>query len=79
MSESTPHGASPEATGAPGGPALPILAPSGSSAATASRPDEKLEDGYHIYESNPVPWWIALIWLSFFVFALGYLLSNLIG
>jgi hypothetical protein len=62
-----------------GGPTLPILAPSGASPATASRPEEKLDGAYHIYESNPVPWWVALLWLSFFLFALGYLLLNLIG
>ena len=57
---------------------IPILAPLGSSPAGASRPDEQLDERYHIYETNPVPWWVALLWLSFFVFAVSYLILNLI-
>lgn len=59
-------------------PAGPILAPPGSSPSDASRPEQRLDGRFHIYESNPVPWWIALIWLSFFVFAVTYLIVNLI-
>jgi hypothetical protein len=56
----------------------PILAPPGASAAAASRPDQTLEDGrFHIYESNPAPWWIGLLWLSFFIFGVTYLMLNL--
>ena len=33
---------------------------------------------YHTYESHPMPWWLALIWLSFFIFALTYLFRNLL-
>ena len=60
------------------GAARPILAPPGASPARASRPDEVLDESYHIYESNPVPWWVALIWLSFFIFGLTYLVLNLL-
>lgn len=35
------------------------------------------EKTYHTYESNPMPWWLALIWLLFFVFAFVYLLRSL--
>lgn len=60
-------------------PGNPILAPPGASPAEASRPDMPLEDGrYHIYESHPAPWWIALLWLAFFVFGIAYLIVNLV-
>ena len=63
---------------APKGGSAPILAPPGASAAEASRPDQMLEDGrYHIYESNPVPWWLALIWLTFLICGATYLIVNL--
>jgi hypothetical protein len=56
------------------------LAPSGASAAEASHPDQTLEDGhYHIYESNPAPWWIGVLWLGFFIFGVTYLILNLLG
>lgn len=57
----------------------PILAPSGASPAAASGPDGPLEDGrYHIYDTNPVPWWVAALWVAFFVFAVVYLIVHLI-
>ena len=54
--------------------------PRGARARRARRdPSTPLEDGrYHIYESNPVPWWMALLWLAFFVFAVTYLIRNLL-
>jgi len=36
------------------------------------------EETYHIYESNPVPWWIAILWLAYFIFAVVYLFQNLL-
>jgi hypothetical protein len=39
---------------------------------------ESEERGFHTYEPNPVPWWIALLWVSFFVFGIAYLVVNLI-
>jgi hypothetical protein len=73
-------GASAEPHPAPAAdPRGPILAPAGASAATANRPDSGLDGGhYHIYESNPAPWWIGLLWLSFFVFGATYLILNLL-
>jgi hypothetical protein len=63
----------------PPGPG-PLVAPPGASPAAASRPDAPLEDGrYHIYEANPVPWWVALVWLGFFAFAIAYLITSLLG
>jgi hypothetical protein len=56
----------------------PILAPTGASAAEASRPETHLDEAYHIYESNPAPWWIGVLWLSFFVFGVTYLILNLL-
>ena len=57
----------------------PILAPSGASPASSSSPDVPLEDGrYHIYDTNPVPWWLAVLWVAFFVFAAAYLIVNLL-
>jgi hypothetical protein len=56
----------------------PIVVPPGASAAGASDPHRDLDDGrYHIYESNPVPWWVALVWLFFIAFAIAYLITNL--
>jgi hypothetical protein len=58
----------------------PIVAPRGESAATASRPDTQLDDRrYHIYEANPAPWWIALLWAAFLLFGATYLIVNLLG
>lgn len=57
----------------------PILAPRSKSAAEASRPDTELEESrYNHYEANPVPWWISLLWVSFFVFGVIYLVTNLV-
>jgi hypothetical protein len=35
------------------------------------------EETYHTYESHPIPWWLALKWLIFFLFAFTYLFRNL--
>jgi hypothetical protein len=56
----------------------PIVAPHSASPAESSRPDIPLEGEYHIYESNPVPWWIALMWISFLIFGISYLMVNLV-
>jgi hypothetical protein len=57
----------------------PVLAGPSASSAEASRPDVPLEDGrWHNYESNPVPWWVALAWLWFFSFGIIYLLKSMI-
>jgi hypothetical protein len=61
-----------------GRPTAPIVAPRGASPAEASQPDHVLESRFHAYESHPVPWWITLIWVSFFGFGISYLLVNLI-
>lgn len=56
-----------------------IVAPPGRPAATASRPDSGLdEERIHVYESNPAPWWLGLIWATFFVFGATYLIVNLL-
>jgi hypothetical protein len=57
----------------------PIVAPRGEPPARASRPDQVLDPRFQTYESNPAPWWIALLWASFFVFGVAYLLINLIS
>lgn len=56
----------------------PIIASRGHSAAEASRPETTLDERYHTYESNPVPWWLSLVWVSFLVFGALYLVVNLI-
>ena len=58
----------------------PVLAPGGTSPASASGPDVGLEEGErcHVYEANPAPWWVGLLWLAFFVFAVVYLVANLV-
>ena len=56
----------------------PIVAPAGDSPATAARPDTPLEERFHIYEANPAPWWVGLLWLSFFVFGVVYLIVHLL-
>jgi hypothetical protein len=57
----------------------PILAAPGASPAESSRPELPLEDGrWHTYESNPIPWWVALAWLWFFAFGIIYLLKSMI-
>ncbi len=37
------------------------------------------EETYHTYESNPVPWWIVILWLAYFIFAIIYLFQNLLA
>jgi hypothetical protein len=37
------------------------------------------EETYHIYEANPVPWWILILWLAYFIFAIVYLFRNLLS
>lgn len=56
----------------------PIVALPSESAATASRPDQALDERYHAYESNPAPWWIGLAWIAFLVFGAAYLIVNLL-
>ena len=61
-------------------PADPRLAPRGASPAAASDPRVSLDDPqYHVYEANPAPWWVALVWGGFFVFGFLYLLKNLMA
>jgi hypothetical protein len=55
-----------------------VLAPHGASPADASDPKRELDEHWHIYEANPVPWWVALVWLGFIGFAIVYLIRNLL-
>ena len=56
----------------------PVLAPLGASAAEASHPETQLDERFHIYESHPAPWWIGLLWASYLIFGVIYLIMNLI-
>jgi len=56
----------------------PVLAPLGASSAEASRPETQLDERYHIYESNPAPWWIGLLWAAYLIFGVMYLIVNLL-
>lgn len=59
--------------------AEPVIVSRGESPAAASRPDRSPEDErWHLYEANPVPWWVAVMWLCFFAFGVIYLIRNLI-
>lgn len=42
------------------------------------QPESQEQESFHTYEHNPVPWWVALMWIAFFVFAISYLLVNLL-
>lgn len=55
----------------------PVLAPPGGSPALASRPDTDLDHAYHAYEANPVPWWVAVLWVAFLIGGATYLVFNL--
>ncbi len=56
----------------------PVVAPRGQSPAAASRPDRAPDDErWHLYESNPAPWWLAATWIAFFIFGVVYLVRNL--
>ncbi|MFQ5770555.1 MAG: hypothetical protein ACE5HX_08470 [bacterium] len=39
---------------------------------------KKDEQNYHTYEPNPVPWWIVLMWIGYFIFGIVYILKNLL-
>ena len=56
----------------------PILAPRGTSAAGASRPDIPLDQRHHTYEANPAPWWVAVMWIVYLVGGATYLVVNLL-
>lgn len=56
----------------------PIIVGARQSAASASQPDQPLDDRYQAYESNPAPWWIGLLWICFLVGGATYLIVNLI-
>jgi hypothetical protein len=57
----------------------PILAPRGASPAEASHPDQTLDGArFHTYETHPVPWWVTVIWVSFFAFGIVYLIRNML-
>ncbi len=56
----------------------PIRAPDNASPALASQPDLLLDESYNTYQATPAPWWIGVLWLSFFVFAVIYLIINLL-
>jgi hypothetical protein len=56
----------------------PIVVTDGGSPAGASRPDGVLQtDRYLHYESHPIPWWVAIVWVGFFIFGIWYLATNL--
>jgi len=58
----------------------PIVAPGGASAAEACRPENPLDDSrYHIYDSNPAPWWLALLWAAYLIFGASYLIYALLA
>lgn len=43
------------------------------SAAEPPTPEQDLR--YHTYVSHVIPWYVRLIWLLFWIFAIGYVVS----
>jgi hypothetical protein len=41
-----------------------------------SGPEQDLR--YHTYSSNIIPWYVRLIWLLFWVFAIAYVVRNFV-
>jgi hypothetical protein len=41
--------------------------------------DEQPTENYHTYQSNPVPWWLALLWVAYFLFSVTYLVVNILS
>lgn len=56
----------------------PVVVSGKTSAADASHPDAVFDQSFHTYESNPIPWWLTVVWVSFLIFGLVYLVVNLI-
>lgn len=57
----------------------PIVVAQGRSAAGASHPEQILDEKHLTYHHNPVPWWLALIWVGFLIGGSVYLIVNLAG
>ncbi len=57
----------------------PLVAPPGASPAEANRPDSPLDARWNSYEANPAPWWIGVLWASFSLFGLIYLLRSMLS
>ena len=55
----------------------PIAVSPRQSAAVASQPTQQLDDQYQVYESNPAPWWVGVLWLCYLIGGATYLLVNL--
>ncbi|MFO1021850.1 MAG: hypothetical protein U0903_14320 [Planctomycetales bacterium] len=34
------------------------------------------ENKFHTYVSHVIPWYVRLIWVIFWIFAIGYVISN---
>lgn len=48
--------------------------PSPPSSAEAGAVEQELR--YHTYVSHVIPWYVRLIWLVFWIFAIGYIIAN---
>ncbi|GIX05554.1 MAG: hypothetical protein KatS3mg114_1423 [Planctomycetaceae bacterium] len=44
--------------------------------ASDGRPEQELS--YHRYAGNVIPWYVRLMWLVFWIFALAYWVRNLL-
>jgi hypothetical protein len=40
----------------------------------SSTPEQDLR--YHTYAGHVIPWYVRLMWLAFWIFAIGYAISN---
>ena len=55
----------------------PIAVNPKTSAAIASQPNQELDDRFQVYEANPAPWWVGLLWICYLVGGAAYLIVNL--
>jgi hypothetical protein len=47
-------------------------------AAPAHPNSAETESRFHTYSSHVIPWYVRLMWLVFWVFAIGYVIKNFI-
>jgi hypothetical protein len=52
---------------------MSLASQSSPTSADAGTPEQ--EERYHTYASVVIPWYVRLIWLLFWIFAIGYLVK----
>ncbi|RIK85346.1 MAG: hypothetical protein DCC67_04125 [Planctomycetota bacterium] len=51
--------------------------PAGADQRSPSADSAQSEGRFHTYVSNRIPWYVRLIWLLFWIFAVGYVIMYL--